>query len=122
MTRLALASLTLVALMLSGQADAAPAATPRATIADSKPTSEEKRCKASRRRVERQQEVIAEANARIERETAARQSCKTKRACDSLDRALRAGQTRNQRYAKQLAQLEAEAGKACSGAQSSRVG
>ena len=95
-----------------------PVEPPRSTLAagdNTKPTTEEKRCKASRRRVERQQEVITEANARIERETAARKACKTKRACDSLDRALNAGQTRSQRHAKQLAQFEAEAAKACAG-------
>lgn len=95
--------------------DASPAA-PAATSAKAKPTSEEKRCTASRRRVDRQNEVIAEANARIEREKAARAACKGKRACDSLDRALAAAQTRSQRFAKQLAQFESEASKACAAA------
>jgi len=83
---------------------------------DARPTSDEKRCKASRRRVERQQEVIAEAQARVEREKAARATCRTKRSCDSLDRALKASQVRSERHAKQLAQFESEAGKACAGA------
>ena len=92
-----------------------PAAASPTTTA--RPTSDEKRCKASRRRVERQQEVIAEAQARVDREKAARATCKTRRACDSLDRALKASEVRSERHAKQLAQFEAEASKACAAAQ-----
>jgi hypothetical protein len=88
----------------------APANVPAAR---SKPTAAEKRCLASRRRVERQHEVIAETDARTARERKARESCKTKRVCENLDRALRASETRAQRHAKQLAQFEGEAQKAC---------
>jgi len=93
------------------QVPASPA--PAAQAPKAKPTSDEKRCIASRRRVERQQAVIAEADARVERDKASREGCKTKRACDSLDRALKASSTRQQRYGKQLAQFESEASKAC---------
>jgi hypothetical protein len=98
-------------------AQPAPAAAPATRTA--KPTSDEKRCKASRRRVERQQEVIAEAQARVDREKAARDTCKTRRSCDSLDRALKASQVRSERHVKQLAHFESEARKACAAAQPS---
>ncbi len=57
--------------------------------------------------------MIAEADARLAKEQKARASCKTKRACESLDRALKASETRQQRHAKQLAQFESETRKAC---------
>ena len=91
----------------------ASASVPPETAVRAKPTAAEKRCLASRRRVDRQHEVIAEADARVAKEQKAKASCKTKRACDSLDRALNASQTRHQRHAKQLAQFEGEAQKAC---------
>jgi hypothetical protein len=81
-----------------------------------KPTAAQKRCLAATRRVERQREVITEADARTTRERSARQACRTRRACDSLDRALKAGEARRVRYAKQLAQFEAEASTICASA------
>jgi hypothetical protein len=81
--------------------------------ARAKPTAAEKRCFASRRRVERQHEVIAEADARLAKERKAREACKTKRACENLDRALKASETRQQRHAKQLEQFDGEAQRAC---------
>ena len=107
-----------VAAVTFAQAAQTPPASPATT--DARPTSDEKRCKASRRRVERQQEVIAEAQARANREKAARETCKAKRACDSLDRALKASQVRSERHAKQLAQFETEAAKACAAVQPRR--
>ena len=98
----------------------AGAAAVDAAATDARPTSDQKRCKASRRRVERQQEVIAEAQARVDRENAARASCRTKRSCDSLDRALKASQVRSERHAKQLSKFASEAAKACAAAQPPR--
>ena len=98
-------------------AQPAPVVAAAPVSTDARPTSDQKRCKASRRRVERQQEVIAEAQARVERDKAARATCKGKRACESLDRALNAARVRSERHAKQLAHFEAEAGKACAGEQ-----
>ena len=120
-----LATLLIIALLVfSGDAVAqgTPASTPGASgagaagsvpAARARPTAAEKRCLASRRRVERQNEVIAEADARVAKERNARDSCKTKRACDSLDRALKASETRHQRHEKQLALFASEAQKAC---------
>ena len=79
-----------------------------------KPTQAEKRCQASRRRVERHQQAIAEADARTARERSARAACKTRRACDRLDRALIAAEARHKRHEKQLSQLDMEAQRACS--------
>ena len=110
------AALLFVWLLLSAESAVAQGTTDRAASVPTvrvKPTAAEKRCLASRRRVERQQEVITQADARIAKERTARQSCKTKRACDSLDRALNASEARHQRHAKQLAQFESEAAKAC---------
>lgn len=110
------AALLFLALWIGSQAahaQGAPTSVPSATAARVKPTAAEKRCLASRRRVDRQHEAIAEADARVAKEQKAKASCKTKRACDSLDRALNASQTRHQRHAKQLAQFEGEAQKAC---------
>lgn len=111
-----LAALLVVLLLLSPESAVAQGLPERALsvpTARVKPTAAEKRCLASRRRVERQHEVIAQADARIAKERTARESCKTKRACDSLDRALNASETRHLRHAKQLAQFESEAAKAC---------
>lgn len=107
----------LVLLLGDALAQGAPA-TPGAgessvPAARTKPTAAEKRCLASRRRVERQREVIAEADARLAKELKAREACKTKRTCESLDRALKASKTRQQRHEKQLARFESEAQKAC---------
>lgn len=111
----ALLSVVAFAIALPATAAAAQGAGPASPNA--KPTNEEKRCKASQRRVERQQEVIAETDARMQAEKRAREACRTKRACDSRDRALNAAQTRHDRYVKQLAQLESEASKACAAVQ-----
>jgi len=113
-------ALLLIAILVSSGDTPAQGAPPTSAASPSsvpaaraKPTAAEKRCLASRRRVERQQEVIAEADTRVAKERKARESCKTKRACESLDRALKASETRQQRHAKQLAQFESEAQKAC---------
>jgi hypothetical protein len=107
--------LLLVLLNSSGDVLAQGAASNEASTsaARAKPTTAEKRCLASRRRVERQHEVIAEADARLAKERKAREACKTKRACENLDRALNASETRQHRHAKQLEQFESEAQKAC---------
>jgi hypothetical protein len=117
MPLIALVILSLLISLEDASAEGAPA-TPAMTestvpTARAKPTAAEKRCLASRRRVERQHEVIAEADARLAKERKARESCKTKRTCDNLDRALKASETRQQRHAKQLEQFESEARKAC---------
>ena len=112
-----LAAVLVVVVFLLSFENAAAQGPPERVSSDAtarvKPTAAEKRCLASRRRVERQREVIEQADARIAKERAARESCKTKRACDSLDRALNASETRQRRHAKQLAQFESEAAKAC---------
>jgi len=105
--------LVIIAIGTAQMVLAQPAPVPAPSTTNAKPTSDEKRCKASRRRVERQQEVIAEAQSRVDREKKARETCKSRRACDSLDRALKASQVRSERHAKQLAQFESEADKAC---------
>ena len=114
------ALLVIALLVLSGgalaQGTPAPGASGAAesvSAARTKPTAAQKRCLASRRRVERQNEVIAEADARVVKEQKARETCKSKRACESLDRALKASHTRHQRHEKQLAQFESETQKAC---------
>lgn len=96
-------------------AGAAGSPQPGASVARTKPTAAEKRCLASRRRVERQHEATAEAEMRVARERSARESCKSKRVCDNLDRALNASEARRQRHEKRLAQFDAEAKKACAG-------
>ncbi|HVE49820.1 MAG TPA: hypothetical protein VNG69_09425, partial [Casimicrobiaceae bacterium] len=107
---------TLIALVLvAGGADAqvAPATNASTAAARATVTAAEKRCLASRRRVERQNEALTQAAAREEKEHTARAVCKTKRACENLDRAIKASDVRRERLAKQLAQLEAEATKVC---------
>lgn len=115
MLRTALLGVTLLlgSAVALAQGPPAPGGASPVSGARAKPTAAEKRCLASRRRVERQLEVIAQADARIAKERIARESCKTRRACENLDRALNASKTRDQRHAKQLAQLESEALKAC---------
>jgi hypothetical protein len=114
MLRIAFFLIAVLGSSTHADAQGAPASGSSATTgARTKPTAAEKRCLASRRRVERQNEVIAEADARLAKEQKARASCKTKRACESLDRALKASETRQQRHAKQLAQFESETRKAC---------
>ena len=116
-----LAVLLVIALLVPSErvlAQGAPASavspgTSSPVVRGAKPTAAQKRCLASKRRVERQNEVIAEADARIVKERKAREGCKTKRACESLDRALNASETRRQRHEKQFAQFESEAQKAC---------
>jgi len=110
------AMLLMIALGVAPIASAQPAPAAAPATTNAKPTSDEKRCKASRRRIERQQEVITEAQARVDREKAARATCKTRRSCDSLDRALKASQVRSERHEKQLAHFESEASKACAAA------
>ena len=101
--------------LIAGAADAqvAPASGASTAATRERPTAAEKRCIASRRRVERQNEALGEADAREAKERSARASCKTKRACENLDRALKASEVRRERLAKQLAQFETEATKAC---------
>jgi len=101
--------------LIAGAANAqvTPASDASTTAARERPTAAEKRCIASRRRVERQNEALVQADERDAKERSARDSCKTKRACENLDRALKASEARRQRLAKQLAQFEAEATKAC---------
>ena len=94
-------------------AQAAPASDAPTTVSRAPVTAAEKRCLASRRRVERQNEALVQAAAREEKERDARAVCKTKRACENLDRAIKASDVRRERLAKQLAQLEAEATKVC---------
>jgi hypothetical protein len=116
-----LGALLVIAVLVSSEgvlaqgasAGAAPPGASSVPNVRAKPTAAEKRCLASRRRVERQNEVIAEADARIAKERTAREGCKTKRACENLDRALNASETRRQRHEKQFAQFESEARKAC---------
>lgn len=111
-----IAVLTLPSAALSQRVAAADPASPStAPAARPKPTAVEKRCLASRRRVERQQEATAEAEVRVDKERKAREACKSKRACENLDRALKASEARKQRHEKRLAQFDAEAQKACAG-------
>ena len=88
--------------------------------ARARPTAAQKRCLAATRRVERQLEVIADAKARTERERRAREACRTRRACDNLDRALKAAQARHARNVKQLEKFESEANAICATATGSR--
>ncbi len=115
---MSLTALLFIGLLVSSagalaQGAAATTSVAPAAIAREKPTADQKRCLASRRRAERQHEVIAQADARVAREQKAREACKTKRACESLDRALEASHTRQQRHEKQRVQFQSEASKAC---------
>ena len=108
------AALFAVALVAgTAQAQVAPATEAPTTASRPRPTAAEKRCIASRRRVERQNEALTQAAAREEKEHDARAVCKTRRACENLDRAIKASDVRRERLAKQLTQLEAEATKVC---------
>lgn len=71
-----------------------------------------KRCHAAQRRVERQQRVIADLDARIARERGTRERCE-KRACDRIDRALKASQARRVHHERQLRAYEVDANTAC---------
>lgn len=102
------------------QATASVAASPAVSVTSlsppatrPKPDAAERRCIASRRRTERAQQVIADADARLARERQARDTCVTKRACGKVDHALKASEARMKRYAQQLAHYESEARDAC---------
>lgn len=115
---------TLFAIVLvsgTALAQGAPASGSPAAASGARPTAVEKRCMASRRRVERQNEAIVQADARTEKERTARASCTTKRACENLDRALKASEARKQRLAEQLAVFRAEAEKRCAVVPAQRV-
>ena len=96
-------------------ASASALAQSSAATAQDRPTAAEKRCLAATRRVDRQKEVIAQAEARTAKERSARDACRTRRQCESLDRALKAAEARRLRYDKQLAHFDAEARSACAG-------
>jgi hypothetical protein len=100
-----------LALLAGSKADAQqqPAGTRIAT----RPDAAAKRCLAARRRVERQKQVTSDVEARIARDSQARERCDSKRSCQRLDRALKASDARRKRYEKQLSQLVVEAHQAC---------
>lgn len=84
-----------------------------AVTTSGKPSADEKRCLAAKRRVTRQQEVVADVAARTIRERRVRDTCATKQLCARADRALKASETRKTRYDRQLAQFESEAANLC---------
>jgi hypothetical protein len=71
-----------------------------------------KRCHAAQRRVERQKQVIAVLDTRIARERGTRERCE-KRACERIDRALKASQARRVHHERQLRAYEVDASNAC---------
>jgi hypothetical protein len=71
-----------------------------------------KRCHAAQRRVERQKQVIADLDTRIARERGTRERCE-KRACERIDRALKASQARRVQHERQLRAYEVDASNAC---------
>ena len=71
-----------------------------------------KRCHAAQRRVERQQQVIDDLDARIARDRAMRESCE-RRACERLDRSFKSADTRRIHYERQLEQYRRDAASAC---------
>lgn len=73
-----------------------------------------KRCQAAQRRIDRQQQVIAELDARIARDRQARERCE-RRACQRLDHSLKAGEARRVHYERQLEQYRRDAATLCTG-------
>ena len=99
--------------LLAGPGVQAQQALPAATRSATRPDAAAKRCQAAQRRVERQKQVVSDSEARIARDTQARERCESKRSCVRLDRALKAADVRRKHQEKQLVQLVAEADQYC---------
>jgi hypothetical protein len=103
MLRLLIAAWLVSFVSLDAEAAAAPRQRDAAT----------KRCAAAERRVERQVQVIADLELRLARNHDARARCSTGRACNRVDRALKADEARRAHYERQLAQYRIDATNAC---------